>query len=80
MTNHTAAGMYRVFDMNAGKASYIGSYFAKNEKHAIQSAQRDLLEISAGFRKSCPAIALKDPRALLGSLEDARAALKLAEG
>ncbi len=47
--------LYEVRDGN----SRIGTYYAKNEKHAMQRAQDEQLQTASTFRKSQPATIFK---------------------
>jgi len=51
------ADMYGIFRVMSGSAN-IGTYRAKNAKHAIQLAQAGQCQTAATFRKSQPAIIL----------------------
>lgn len=54
--------MAKLFEVRDGK-SFIGAYYAKNEKHAIQRAIDEQRTQSSFFRKSMPAVIFKNPTA-----------------
>ena len=51
--------MYPVFRIT-DSGGLIGTYRAKNEKQAILCAQNDLAQTAATFRRSQPAVTLRD--------------------
>jgi phage terminase Nu1 subunit (DNA packaging protein) len=51
--------LFKVYDGN----SFIGWYRAKNAKIAMGRAVRDQAQTASVFRKSCPAVKLKNLRA-----------------
>lgn len=53
--------LYRVFSQGC----QIGTYYAKNEKQAIQKAQDDQLTQASTFHRSQPTIILKETSAVM---------------
>lgn len=53
----------KLYEVRDGSA-FIGTYFAKNEKHAIQRAVDEANSGANAFRKSWTRITLKAPQAI----------------
>lgn len=53
----------KLFKVRDG-SSFIGTYYAKNEKHAIQRARDEQSMTASTFRKSQPAIIFKNLNAI----------------
>lgn len=57
------ANTLKLYEVRDG-SSFIGTYFATNEKHAIQRAVDEQLTTAATFRKGQPAVVFKGPSAI----------------
>ena len=46
--------IFPIYTVRSDKGQFLGTYRAKNAKHAIQRFMDGQRELSATFRKSCP--------------------------